>query len=107
MNDIKTEDEPYDREAMKEFLGMEPAAAELIVRIMHANAENAAHLGNQLTEAYKAQAEKAEATLGLIRVTITDLLDGRYTPNPNWIRNALFPSAEAVEAFLEGGRGSM
>lgn len=76
---------------------VDPAAAELVVRIMQKNAADAAWTTNQLLDAYKDRAERAEATLGLIRANIQALLAGPYMPTSHAIEAALWPDNEQVQ----------
>lgn len=76
---------------------MDPSAMELVIRIIQANAESASHIGNQLVEAYKEQAERAEATIALIRSGIADLYDALWAPSQQAVFAALWPSSTAID----------
>jgi ABC-type phosphate/phosphonate transport system ATPase subunit len=84
-----------------DMAGMDPAASELVVRIMQQNAKDAAWTTNELLHAYKSQAEHAEAALALIRDRIGALLDGPWMPTSHAIDAALYPSREQVEEYMK------
>lgn len=83
---------------------VDPAAMELIVRIVQQNAADAAWTGNQLLEFYRNRTKEVEATLELIRARIGALLDGPYMPTPRAIEAALWPSSDHVHDW-RGVRG--
>lgn len=83
---------------------MDPASMELVVRIMQQNAKDAAWTTNELLDAYKSRAEKAETTIALIRARIGALLDGPYMPTSHAIEAALWPSDKQVQDW-RGMRG--
>lgn len=105
--DTEQEDGSYDKEAMKEFLGQEPAAGELILRIMQQSAKETAWIGDQLANSYKQRAERAEAQLALVRMCIDVLLSRDYMPSAIALERALWPSEEDVNDYLLNGHGSM
>lgn len=80
---------------------VDPASAELIVRIMQKNAADAAWTTNQLLDSYERRTKQLEATLALIRDGIGRLLDGPYMPTSHAIEAALWPSSERVEVQME------
>lgn len=60
---------------------------------------------NALIDALTARATRAEAELDAVRAGVTGLLSGRYMPTPAAIQQALWPDAETVDRFREGGGG--
>jgi hypothetical protein len=104
---MATETTTTDAVQPGDMAGVDPAAMELIVRVMQQNAKDAAWTANELLHAYKSQAEQAEATLELIRDRIYALLSGPYMPTSHAIEAALWPSREQVEAWANGAKGSM
>lgn len=98
-----------DTEAIKpgDMAEVDPAAMELIVRIMQQSAKDAAWTSNQLIDAYKEQAERAEATIALIRDSIQALYDAPWTPSQQSVLAALWPSRHAVDEQIKfQGKGA-
>lgn len=85
---------------------VDPAAMELVVRIMQQSAKDAAWTTNQLLESYQSRTAELEATLNLIRTRISALLDGPYMPTSRAIEAALWPSSEQVQDW-RGVRGEV
>lgn len=85
---------------------VDPAAMELVVRIMQQNAADAAWTTNQLLEFHQNRTAELEATLNLIRTRITALLGGPYMPTSHAIEAALWPSSEQVQDW-RGVRGEV
>ena len=83
---------------------VDSAAMELVVRIMQQNAKDAAWTTEQLLHAYKDRAEKAEATLALIRRGVGALLNGPYMPTSHAIEAALWPASDQAQDW-RGVRG--
>ena len=86
-----------------EMAEVDPAAMELVVRIMQQNAKDAAWTTEQLLHAYKDRAERAEATLALIRHGVGGLLNGPYMPTSHAIEAALWPASDQVQNWRSVG----
>jgi hypothetical protein len=73
----------------------------LVWQLLVASGQENAAIASQLADSYKAQADKASATLYLVREAIHRLFEGPYMPNPRTVENALYPGEEAVRAIVE------
>lgn len=76
-------------------------AAELIMQIMQQNAKDAAYTTNALMHGYRKSQLRAEATIAAIRWNITQLFKDGYQPSESAILNAIWPSFEQIEDFME------
>lgn len=76
-------------------------AAALVMRIMQQNAKDAAFTSNALMHGYRTSQLKAEATINAIRWNVMQLFAAGYQPSESSIMEAIWPSAEQVEEFME------
>jgi len=74
----------------------------LATTLMLASAQDNLSIATSLMEDYRARALRAEATLSLIRDEISGLCNGPYTPNPQRIREALYPTDYMINLRMEG-----
>ena len=80
-----------------------PPYTPLVAAVLTQMANDTAFTTNALLDSYKHRADKAEATLNLIREHIGDLLAGPYMPTSLALAAALWPSDAAVEAEMKAG----
>lgn len=73
------------------------SANDLIATIVEANIDRLNSVTNELMEAYRTEAAEAQATLGLAREAVADLLNDKYMPTPRSILAALWPSKADID----------
>lgn len=76
----------------------------LVVTLMQRNANDAAHLGEQLIPAYQRDIERLQATIDLIRQGINNAYCKPYAPSQNTILNCLWPYEDDIEDYIKGER---
>jgi hypothetical protein len=81
--------EHYGVEA-EDLADVDDSATALIINLMQQNANNAAHLSNNLMEGYKLDYEKALATIAQIRFNVENLFASGYMPTESAIIRALY-----------------
>lgn len=86
-----------------DFTSMPPEASDLVIRIMEANANQAASLTNSLVDSLTEQLADSQAEVDAIRARIRHLLDGPYMPTPDAIDRALCPSADDRAFYRRDG----
>lgn len=74
---------------------------EFLMAVMAASHNETMTVTNWVVDAEKQRADRAEATLDLIRNRIIELLDGPYMPNPYLLEKALWPSDQAIEQQMK------
>jgi hypothetical protein len=70
---------------------------DMIASLVEANADALNSTTNQLLESYRTEAAEAQATLGLVREAMADLLNGQYMPTPRRILAAMWPNKKDIE----------
>lgn len=73
----------------------------LMFACMEQMSRDAEFTTNALLDSYKHQAEKAQATLDLVRDRISELLSGPYMPTSHALANALWPLEAEIEAEMK------
>lgn len=70
------------------------------------SAKDAAWTTNQLIDAFRERAQRAEALVEMIRVEIGDMMSGRYMPTSAAVERALYPAWDVVTAYMAGSDGT-
>lgn len=78
-----------------------PDGVALALRIGSAMAAQTASVTDQVHRSFVADVYRSRMRNMLIREAVNALLDGPYTPNPDRIRAALFPSETAIVDALD------
>lgn len=76
-------------------------ARNLARRLMLQSAQENLSVANGLVEYHKGRADEACAILAMLRDGIAELCSSPYAPNPAYIRDLLWPSEDAVNAWIE------
>lgn len=73
----------------------------LVGNILSAMMADTHHVTNTLIDSLTKQRDELQATLDIIRLDITSLLDQPYMPNPYHIERALYPSQQRIDYRLQ------
>lgn len=87
---------PLDRAIRVPF-----STLDLMAKLMEHNATETAAMTNRVIESLTQQLAEANATIDLIREDIGELVSGPYMPNPSAYIDALWPSKDRVEQYID------
>lgn len=76
-------------------------AMPLIAQLIQSNYNQYASTSQSLLDTYEAQIKQSNAVIDSIRDRIRTLLNGDYMPTTRAIMDALYPSAEEIQYYME------